>query len=171
LESRKPDRMNNTEAKTHDDSNDAEAQLDQYLKAMSLYDSEMDRSWTRLNIFIGLQVGFFVLIMTLGRGAEFDPMLCRIAMAVLLSVSVSTAVVTTRGLMTQRSMIKGLWKLEIESGKRFYLLHKFRSVTRAPLIINNAAALVLSYTLFILWVVLLIYFEAINYRAVSGGYS
>ena len=145
------------------DSEGKDAELEQYLKAMSMYDSEMNRSWTRLNIFIGLQVGFFALMITVGKDAAINPAVCRLALCVLLLISMSSAIVVARGLFSQKSMTEALWKLEVDSDRRFHLLHTLRSVTRTRLTINNTVAVVLSWALFLLWVFLLIYLESNDY--------
>lgn len=137
--------------------------FDQYDASIKLYDSELNRFWTRFNIFLGLQIGFFALTLNAIKFLVPNPVLFRTAIVVLLLISIANAITALRDTYTQLALLKLIWIRENKSNGQFSLLHDYREVSNVPLIINNIVVLFVSFGLLTIWITLFVYLELKEY--------
>ena len=140
--------------------------LEQYKVLLTMYNSEMNRFWTRFNIFLGLQVAIFIAMLSSSKFLVSNPSIFRFGTICVVILSLAGSLINLRGYGVQRMFINAIGKLEDESKGTLVLLKTFRRVSNVSLVVNGFIAVAVGFLMTAIWVFLLIYFETIGYTFV-----
>jgi uncharacterized membrane protein YhaH (DUF805 family) len=113
-------------------------QTSQQIMADTL-NSEMDRYWTRFNIFAAVQVGAVVGVLSTLAVLLENPTIFRFVLLFLVWFSVTGALAVLRGHDLQRSLVLALAELEESLPESQRLLARTRKHFRMPTFISNYA--------------------------------
>jgi len=110
---------------------------DQIQFLSGLLDSEMDRFWTRFNIFAAVQIGAFIGLLSNAKLLKQNKQATRAALVLILVFSVVGVIVTYRGFDLQHSMVKSLKELESQAPADARVAEYVLKNTRMPVHTNT----------------------------------
>jgi hypothetical protein len=130
-----------------------------YGHLLSFLDGEMERFWTRFNIFAAVQVGALI-----GLASEAQFFLCnrpvlRFALVLIISFSVVGLLSTWRGHDLQRGIVSALQDIERSFPPHAQIVAKIRSGTRLPLHFGSRVGLAFNAGAIILWLIAWLWLE------------
>ncbi len=128
----------------------------QYPIAVSLYDSEIDRLYTRQSLYVGFQLAAIAGFIASLDKLTAQPVVMRIAIGLMIVLAIITTLVTLRGLHSHQTLLKVIATLEARSGGRLDLLNLGRLHSRTPIHLNYYYAMTMNLALVATWVLLLV---------------
>ena len=133
--------------------------IKQYEIIVGLADNEMERSWSRFNIFIGLQSAtIFGMLVNLNI-LVLNKIIFRTIVLFLCLLSLLFSLIIFRGLLTQIQLIKVIAFLEDQSSIIFPLVRKSKEYSKLPQYLNNLITVFISIMYFAFWILTLVYLE------------
>lgn len=133
----------------------------------TLLAGEMDRYWTRFNIFAVVQVGAIIGILTEINFLLLNTMVFRCVLLILLLFSITGAIAIFRGHDLQRSFVLTLKDIEKTLPKDQQLLEAILSHMRMPTFISNYTCSAFGVLCCILWVIAWIWLEVNKFSGLS----
>lgn len=128
--------------------------------------SEMDRYWTRFNIFAAVQVGAVVGVVTSMQVLLENPSVSRFVFLFLLWFSVTGAIAVHRGHDLQRSIVLALIEVELLLPIEQRLFALCSKHFRMPMFLSNYACSAFAFFCCVCWVVAWIWLELAGYKGI-----
>jgi hypothetical protein len=124
-----------------------------YDHLLSLLDSEMERFWTRFNIFAAVQVGALIGLASEARLFIDNPPMLHFAFFLLIGFSVVGFLSTWRGLDLQRGIVSALQSIEDALPSDSRVVAMIKSGTRLRTHFGTMVGMGFSVFSILLWVV------------------
>lgn len=119
---------------------------------VSSLNSEMNRFWTRFNVFAGVQVGGLLGVVHAARILLANIMMFRFVLVVLVLFSTVGSIAIFRGHDLQRALVKTLAEAEGSLAKEKRLFGRVVGNMRMPLYTCNIACCAFGVICVLLWV-------------------
>ena len=126
--------------------------------------SEMDRYWTRFNIFAAVQVGAVIGLLSIIQILLLNRILLLSVLGLIITFSITGAISILRGHDLQRSIVYALAEVENSLPKSDRILEICRKHMRFPLFIGNHTCSFFAITCCFFWIMALV-------LVVVDGYS
>ena len=131
---------------------------------VTLLNDEMNRFWTRFNIFSIVQVG---ALLSLANAAKFlvaNIMLFRSALLLLVVFSISGTTAFVRGFDLQQSFTKNLIRMETSLPKQERIISTTQRYQRLPSYTNTVTCSLFGVICSLLWVIGWIWLELTDFK-------
>lgn len=130
---------------------------------VSSLNSEMNRFWTRFNVFAGVQIGGLLGVVHAARMLLANVMVFRVVLLVLVLFSAVGAIAIFRGHDLQRALVKTLAEVESSLAKEKRLFELILRNMKMPLYTCNIACCAFGVICVLLWMVGWIWLEKIGF--------
>ena len=130
---------------------------------VSSLNNEMNRFWTRFNIFAGVQVGALLGVVHAAKVLLANLIVFRAVLVLLVAFSLTGAIAIFRGHDLQRALVKTLYQLEDSLPKENRLFEHIVANMRTPLYTCNIACCVFGVVCVLLWVAGWVWLEKMGF--------
>ena len=130
---------------------------------ISTLNNEMNRFWTRFNIFAAVQVGTVIGVISNIEFLCSNLIIFRFVFILFISFSVVGAVAIFRGFDLQKALVKTLIQVEKDLPANFQLFRIMHSHMKFPLYISNIACSIFATLYCLFWIFGWIYCEVIKF--------
>lgn len=130
-----------------------------YDHLIALLNSEMERFWTRFNIFAAVQVGALIGLASEARFFLDNRPVLRFALVFIIAFSAVGFLSTWRGNDLQRGIVSALLKIESSLPPDDRIVARIRAGTKLPLHFGSRVVLSFSLASILLWVMAWLWLE------------
>lgn len=139
---------------------------DQQELLINTLNAEMDRYWTRFNIFTAVQVGAIIGVVNTISLLTQNPLLFRFVFLFLIAFSVTGTISVLRGHDLQRGLVLTLLHVESMMSKEFRLLELLKRKWRFPTFLSNYSCSIFSMLCCCSWISAWIWLEYVGFSSI-----
>jgi len=132
-----------------------------------MLNSEIDRYWTRFNIFAAVQLGAFVGLFNTMHVLLVNQMAFRFILVLLIWFSVTGVIAVIRGLDLQRSLVLALGEVEQNLPKHQRLMSMTSKYSRVPIFLTNHSCTIFCILCCLGWIAAWIWLEWTHFSAIA----